>query len=575
MKKSTLIICTLLLLLSFFIAKRDAFSQTTSSNDLDAISKQISDLTDSLSKSVSATKPLQSQLDNMQKKMASIRSQISGVAADSQVKRKQIDAGYKDLAEKENLISATIRDFYIKSYYDSPLLTFFSFESASEMTQALAYRHAKTQQDKSIITNIALSITDLEKKKVQLEQEEKFLVSSRASLDVQSKKLDEVISGAQNYQKELNGKIAELSAKQQEIISAKSGGFTFSLSDGESADEYLSSAKGFRESAPAGYFAIFAFGGYSHRNGMSQYGAKARAEAGQSVEDILKAYYPSATLKKDFSVMGSINVDGFGSMPFEDQYLQGIYEMPASWSINALKAQAIAARTYAVRRTTNGQSNICSTQSCQVFKNEKKGGNWEVAVNETKGWVLVDGGGNPVSTEYASTHGGFSKTSGWDTTDGAGGSNFIDKAYEKMGGSPWLYKSWWREGTSNSGNTCGSSNPWLSPEEMADLVNAAIALKTSGIDTSRITPITTACWGGNPYSHDELRRLVEGKGGISVATSVSVSQGNGITNNVVINGISLSASDFREVMNVRAPGYVRLPQSQSVFGAPFFNIEKK
>jgi SpoIID/LytB domain protein len=575
MKKSTLIICTLLLLLSFFIAKRDAFSQTTSSNDLDAISKQISDLTDSLSKSVSATKPLQSQLDNMQKKMASIRSQISGVAADSQVKRKQIDAGYKDLAEKENLISATIRDFYIKSYYDSPLLTFFSFESASEMTQALAYRHAKTQQDKSIITNIALSITDLEKKKVQLEQEEKFLVSSRASLDVQSKKLDEVISGAQNYQKELNGKIAELSAKQQEIISAKSGGFTFSLSDGESADEYLSSAKGFRESAPAGYFAVFSFGGYSHRNGMSQYGAKARAEAGQSVEDILKAYYPNSTLKKDFSVMGSINVDGFGSMPFEDQYLQGIYEMPASWSINALKAQAIAARTYAVRRTTNGQSNICSTQSCQVFKNEKKGGNWEVAVNETKGWVLVDGGGNPVSTEYASTHGGFSKTSGWDTTDGAGGSNFIDKAYEKMGGSPWLYKSWWREGTSNSGNTCGSSNPWLSPEEMADLVNAAIALKTSGIDTSRITPITTACWGGNPYSHDELRRLVEGKGGISVATSVSVSQGNGITNNVVINGISLSASDFREVMNVRAPGYVRLPQSQSVFGAPFFNIEKK
>ncbi len=79
---------------------------------------------------------------------------------------------------------------------------------------------------------------------------------------------------------------------------------------------------------------------------MSQYGARARAEKGQSVEDILKAYYPNATLKKDFSVMGNITVDGVGSIPFEDQYLQGIYEMPSSWHLSALKTQAIAARTF-------------------------------------------------------------------------------------------------------------------------------------------------------------------------------------------------------------------------------------
>ncbi|NCN45864.1 hypothetical protein GW927_04900, partial [Candidatus Pacearchaeota archaeon] len=127
---------------------------------------------------------------------------------------------------------------------------------------------------------------------------------------------------------------------------------------------------------------------------MSQYGAKARADSGQNAEEILKAYYPDANLKKDYAAMGNITVDGVGSISFEDQYLQGIYEVPASWPMETLKAQAIAARTYAIKYTGNGSKSICTTEACQVFKNSKKGGDWEKAVNETKGWVLVDGGGN-------------------------------------------------------------------------------------------------------------------------------------------------------------------------------------
>lgn len=544
---------------------------TSQAEELDDINKQLAELNDSLNKSIAATKPLESELNTMQKQIAGIKHEVISIEGAMVVKKREIDKGYASLAEKEKIINQTIRDFYVKSYYDSPFLIFFSLESANDVTQALAYQRAKTEQDKLIITNIALSLTDLERKKASLEQQQKMLVTTKATLDKQSEKLDEVVKGAKTYQKEVSGKIADLSAKQQEIINAKSGGdFTMS-GNNELADEYAASIAGFRGSAPAGSFGIFSFGAYTHRNGMSQYGAKARAEAGQSVEDILRAYYPNATLKKDFAVMGTITVDGHGSMPFEDQYLQGIYEMPGSWHVNALKAQAIAARTYAVRYTNNGGKGICTTEACQVFKNTKKGGTWEQAVNETKGWVLVDGGGNPVSTQYASTHGGFSNTAGWDTTDGSGGSNFIEKAYEKLGGSPWLYKSWWRDGYSNAGNTCGRSGPWLSSAEMADIVNAAIALKTSGIDTKRITPVTTSCWGGNPYSQDELRQLVEGKGGISAATSVSVSLGNGATNSVTINGVTMSGSEFKQALNLRGPGYVRIPQS----GFAFFNIEKK
>jgi hypothetical protein len=111
---------------------------------------------------------------------------------------------------------------------------------------------------------------------------------------------------------------------------------------------------------------------------------------------------------------------------------------------------------------------------------------------------------------------------------------------------------------------------------MADIVNAAVALKTGGIDTSRITPVTTSCWGGNPYSMEELRNLVSGHGGISQANSISVSQGDGRTNNVTINGVSMSGDEFCKAFNLRASGNMRIPQwSGSACGGAFFNIEKK
>ena len=559
-----LVLCLLILPVFIFVPK-------SQSDDLDDLNLEISKLTESLNQSVAATKPLESQLTTMQNQITGIKSRAKAIEQDLVKKEKSIDQGYENLAKQEKLLGRTIRNFYIKSYYNSPLALFLSATSASEITNLLMYQRAKTNQDKTIITNLALSLQDLETRREKLKGEQTRLVTLNATLDEQSKKLNSTILGAKAFQQEVTGKLAELSARQQSIINAKSGGFTYS-GDNELADEYISSSKGFRESAPSGSFAIFSFGAYTHRNGMSQYGARARAESGQSVEDILKAYYPNATLKKDYSVTGSITVDGHGSMPFEDQYLQGIYEMPSSWHVNALKAQAIAARTFAIRHTSNGQSSICTTEACQVFKNEKKGGTWEQAVNETKGWVLVDGGGNPVSTQYASTHGGFSNTGGWDTTDGQGGSNFIDRTYEKLGGSPWLYKAWWREHYSNSGATCGRSNPWLNGTEMADIVNAYLVLtRGSSQEAERIAPVTTSCWGGTPYSHDELRDVASKYGGLGSANSVTVTQGNGSTNSVTINGISMNATEFKKAFNLRAPGYVRIPQT----GFAFFNIEYK
>lgn len=541
-----------LLLSATFVNAQDAKCNNPSNLDLDQINACLDQLTEAKEQSEKATKPLEDQVNG-------IKARVAFIERDLVNKAKSIEDGYKHLEKQQEILNKTIQEYYISSYYNSPLLVFLSAGSASEITQLLAYQKATADRDKQIITNIALSITTLESRKKALEGEKREIV-------VVKEKLDKVVGEAKAFQASLAGTIAQLSAKQTEIINARSGSFTATIGDSNLADDVNASINGFRSNAPGGYFAVFAFGAHTHRKGMSQYGARGRAQNGQDFKAILKAYYGKEPVGKETG--GNISVSGYGEMDFEGRYLMGIAEMPSSWHPEALKAQAVAARTYAYRYKVQGSA-ICTTEACQVY-NSGKADNppaaWREAVESTRGQVLED-----VVTYYASTHGGFASPIGWDTTDGGGGSSFIDKAYDKLGGSPWLYKAWYTKGYSPSSEKCGRSNPWLSPEEMADIVNAAIALQTGGIDTSRITPVTTSCWGGNPYSMGELRDLVSGRGGISSANNVSVSQGNGSTNSVTINGVTISGADFKRAFNLRAPGHLSIPQS----GFAFYNIEKK
>lgn len=566
-KKAQLkIFTTLFFLFAFFMVGQNMLKNIAYSDELDDLNKQIADLQNALSSSQNATKPLEGQLTGLKKQLDNIDYQVKIVENDVFKKKQDIDKSYESLSENQKVFNMTVRSSYINNYGFNPLMIFLSGNSATDVTKALTYHQRYTERDKNTITNIALQIVDLEKRRDSLEKEQSMLASAKIKLDTQRSEVQKVVDGAKSYQQEISGKIATLTAKQSEIINARSGGFTATIGDSSLADDYNASINGFREAAPSGYFAAFSFGAHTHRKGMSQYGARGRAQSGQNYQQILKAYFGKEPVNKDTG--GTIKVAGQGEIDFEGRYLLGIAEMPSSWHPEALKAQAIAARTYAYRYKTQG-TEICITEACQVF-NSGKADNppdaWKQAVEATRGQVLED-----VVTYYASTHGGYATPVGWDTTSGSGGSNFIDSAYDKIGGSPWLYKSWYTQGYSPSSNKCGRSNPWLSPEEMADIVNAAIALKTGGIDTGRITPVTTSCWGGNSYSMEELRNLVSGNGGISSATSVSVSQGNGSTNTVTINGISFGGEEFKKAFNLRAPGYLSIPQS----GFAFFNIEKK
>ncbi len=583
MKKLRLLFFSFLLSLSFLTV----FVQKSYSDELDDINKQINDLSASLSMSIKATQPLESELNNLRDQITSIKNRVAEIEVDVSIKKKNIDQGYKNLAKQEDVLNRTIRDFYIRSYYDSPLVTILSAKNASEITHALAYQKAAADQDKAIITNIALSITDLETKKKNLESEESRLATLKATLDDQSAKLDKVVAGAKAYQSNLSGQIAVLSARQQQILSQRLASLNIPLTayaglgGGCSSDLTNGKDPGF-----SGGFGFFTYG-VPNRVGLNQYGAKARAEAGQNAESILKSYY-NADYTTGYNTGINIHVTGTNEygQSFDDnwnieEYLKHIYEMPTNWPGESLKAQAIAARSYALAYTNNGSGGICPSQQCQVVKREENDGNWKKAVSDTAGVVMTNGG-QPIKAWFSSTHGGYVFSAGaigwsdspWtknaqDTTGNIGSfSDLQNNAYDKS--SPWFYCDW--------GNRSGyGGTAWLKPEEVADIVNVVmLAQRDNGTkehlyQVDKDNPAGTDTWDAGRVK-DELKS----RGGTPLnsvsAISVSADFGAGRTTSVNVSGDSgsplFNASDFKTYFNLRTPANLQIV-------GPLYNVERK
>lgn len=99
-----------------------------------------------------------------------------------------------------------------------------------------------------------------------------------------------------------------------------------------------------------------------------------------------------------------------------EHYLYGVVpkEMPASWPIESLKAQAIVARSFAlsnINKHAKEGFNLCDTTDCQVYKAyDNEHTNTNQAVNETKG-EYVYYNGKVASTPYHSTSGGYTEDS--------------------------------------------------------------------------------------------------------------------------------------------------------------------
>lgn len=229
-------------------------------------------------------------------------------------------------------------------------------------------------------------------------------------------------------------------------------------------------------------------------------------EAGSDGEIFVTLYHGEETLSTDMH-----------------SYLTGVLaaEMPASFETEALKAQAIAARTYTVHKMLSGRSenhpeaDICSdTSCCQAFcdesaMREKWGENYDknlIKINEA---VLQTDGlcavfeDEPILAVFHSSSCGF---------------------------------------TQASGNIWGSSLPYLipveSPENEKDVPNYKYSVNVS---FSEFKDTVTEKFPEAAFGDDKSTWIGE-----------TVADSSGRTESVTIGGISISGTELRNLFSLRS-----------------------
>lgn len=511
-----------------------------------------------------------SDLASFNKQVADIGKKLTTISNNLKLTEKEIYKREVELGVQEELLSARLREMYKRGREFNIFLLLLSSKNLGDLDRGMALRRTAAQQDWQIITATSLKIAVLRKDKEALNKSQVSLASLKSKIGKQAQFLEEEIGKVEDF-------FGKIKAQQQSLLALKAAGFATSIGDVPLADDPNSRPDFNPGFSPA--FAVFSFGA-PHRMGMSQYGALGRAKSGQNAEQILKAYYGDVRIETR-EMPGSISTT-IGSLPFEDRYLRGIAEMPAVWAdqggFEALKAQAIAARTYAL---VAGKP-ICVTEACQVYSRSKNDERWNRAVAETKGKVVVSNStGKMFSTFYASTAGGYTisfSSAGhnapglWDTANGKDG--WPNNAYEKIGGSPWFYKSWYRL---RSGSKCGRNHPWLTEEEFSDIVNALLIYKGNSGAISHLSQYDTGGCSAkisDTWDKGKVKEEAAKYGGpVSKVSDVSVLYGNdGYTVKVYLETDKgrkeFSGEEFKYIFNLRASGAIGVKSG-------LFNLLKK
>jgi peptidoglycan hydrolase-like amidase len=534
-------------------------------DELDDITKELTTLNTQLKDKEANFQKLNARLESIKKKVVFLESEILR-------KEREVATGEKNLLKQKTLLNERAKSYYKNINKNS--VTFLNLLVASNFSTSLEnffYQKTIVDQDRDAIVRIVIYIKDLEEKKISLEKEHVQLAAVKIQINEQSKLLSTEIEGTKQ-------KIASLSAKQQDLLAQKLASLNIPRSASTSLGGCSSDLTNGKDPGFSPKIGFFTFG-VPNRIGLNQYGAKGRADAGQNYETILKAYYTYDEMK-DIDVNTNIAVDGYGSYSIED-YVKRIYEMPGDWPSEALKAQAVAARSYAMAYTNNGQGSICATQNCQVFQPNPKGGAWEQAVNDTKGKVMQQGGA-PIKAWFSSTHGGYVLSSGeigwsatsWtkhatDANSGIGSlSDLQNNAYDKA--SPWFYCDWGSR--SDYGGTA-----WLKTTEVADIANIIMLAKRDSsvgehlYQADKPNPAGTDTWDAS-----KVRSELQSRGGSPYSSvsdiSVSIDYSGGRTTSVNISGDagsnSFDAREFKDWFNLRAPVNIQIV-------GPLFNVERK
>lgn len=563
------------------------------------IDKQLEDLRDEREKKQGEMEELEERLEELHNEIGTLeeditvtQAQLNQVAFKAQQLEVRIeDLGEElselraDLSEKENFRDQLVRQLYKKKR--TPFWqVFLADDGFSNLSKNVFYRSLSIGDLKSKIISLNNDISEVAEQKEQLAESKESLDRELARIAVlrdqlaeQKEEAEVEAAQVQKEKEEISFKLAEVSAEIRKLMQAKLSATQERMTVGSSemGDQNLPDP----DFSPA--FAVVSHG-YPHRVGLSQYGAKGRAEAEQNYKEILSAYYDiDEDDIEDYTPVEEIHVYGCSAGRYDEsncknegykwydevidfeKYLKSLGEMPSSWPKDALKAQAVAARTYALYYIdSNEEGTICPSPYCQAYIGQEKGGAWNGAVEDTEGEVIIKGG-TPIAAYYCSTAGGFTRlTNDWEpinvfSADVSYDKRVIDNPQGTLAGwedsygrdSPWMKWAHYDEDV---------EDPWLTEEELVDLINVALLYEKDSDLKGRL-------YQEDPVAFDDVEpgmsaedvREELGDDAVDEIDSGDIEMewsSDGYTSKVKFgDDLEIDGDTFAQVFNMRSPGY--------------------
>ena len=250
------------LILAFFLCSLVLFplTQLVSADEVATLAQKIAELSRNLEETKKNTVKNEHQLDKLNQELLVIKNAVLRIESEIDRKSKDIKKGEDRIIVQKEKIEARVKSFYKQSSrLRNSILEIVVSPNFTKFIKQYSYSQNLLNEDREEIVRVALLVSDIETKKKELEDERLRLIPVKEEINKQTTTLQSEVVKSKEYEANIKKEIAALSARQQEIISSRSGGFTANLGDTELADDYNASLRGFRESAPSGYFAVFSF----------------------------------------------------------------------------------------------------------------------------------------------------------------------------------------------------------------------------------------------------------------------------------------------------------------------------
>ncbi len=219
-----------------------------------------------------------------------------------------------------------------------------------------------------------------------------------------------------------------------------------------------------------------------------------------------------------------------------NEYLRGLGEVPSSWPANALKAQVVAARSYAQYKLNHGSTSLLGDVRDQNYVGYDKetgsgGSNWVAAVTDTGDEMAIHSGA-VIQAFYSSSSGGHTENS----------ENVFVQTLPYLKGVPDPYDS------ANGQNSLHSWKRSFRFEDMQSWVNSSSTTSVGTLQSIEfLDPLGV--------SGRVIKKLDDDRGGVRVTGSGGVKR--------------MSGDQFRSAINA-APGSGSnpLPSSLMRLGGP-------